>query len=260
MNANRQLPVPGSLLRWIDRIDLASYRATDHTCPLIHTPEVTITLVWRTIADGSSALLVVGPRTHAAYYDRKDVPICARFQLTLGAPYAFLGTTVDELTNRVVPLSELWGQPGHRLADQLTRLASQPVTAVKHIETALLERARTLPIQDSATAILVRQASIELSPKEAQTHSRVNEVARHLGVSERHLRSLFTTTVGISPKHFAQLVRIRTILPGLHRQPWARLASDAGYYDQSHMTAHFREVMHVTPTAFTAGRLPTSPC
>ena len=54
--------------------------------------------------------------------------------------------------------------------------------------------------------------------------------------------------------------RIRTILTGLHHEPWARLASDADYYDQSHMTAHFHEVMHVTPTAFAAGRLPTIPC
>lgn len=260
MNSNRQLPVPGSLSRWIDRIDLASYRATDHSCPLIHIPEAATTLVWSTIADGPSSLLVVGPRTHAAYYDSKDVPVCARFQLTLGAPYGLLGATVDELTDRVVPLNELWGQPGRRLADQIASLAAQPMTAVKHIESALLARARSVRLQGSATAHLVRQASIELSPKDAQPHRRVSEVARHLGVSERHLRSLFTTTVGISPKQFAQLIRIRTILPGLHRQPWARLASDAGYYDQSHMTAHFREVMHVTPTAFTAGRLPTGPC
>jgi AraC-like DNA-binding protein len=260
MNASRQLPVPGTLLRWVDRIDLVSYRADDHSCPLIHIPDAATTLVWRTVADGSSALLVAGPRTRAAYYDSKDIPTCARFQLAPGAARTLLGTPIDEFTDHVVPLGELWGPPGLRLADQLTRLVSRPMTAVKHIEDALSARAHAARLQDSTTANLVRQASIGLSPNDAHPHRRVSEVARHLGVSERHLRNVFTTTVGIPPKQFARLIRIRTILPRLYREPWARLASDVGYYDQSHMAAHFREVMHVTPTAFTAGRLPTVPC
>jgi len=260
MDASRRLPVPDALLRWVDRIDLASYRAADHSCPLVHVPDAATTLVWRTITDGSSALLVVGPRTRATYYDSKDVPVCARFQLAPGAARTLLGSAIDEFTDRVVPLPDLWGPPGIRLVDQLTRLASQPTTVVHLIEAALSARASTARPQDSTTANLVRQASAEVSPKDAHPHRRVTEVAQHLGVSERHLRNVFTTTVGIPPKQFARLIQIRTILPRLHRDPWARLASDAGYYDQSHMIAHFREVMHVTPTAFTAGRLPTVPC
>ncbi|WP_084735056.1 helix-turn-helix domain-containing protein [Actinophytocola xinjiangensis] len=84
--------------------------------------------------------------------------------------------------------------------------------------------------------------------------------ARWLGVSERRLRQVFTTTVGIPPTRFTRIARIAAILPRLHRDPLARLASDAGYYDQSHMTAQFHEVMRVTPTAFAAGRLPTVAC
>jgi AraC-like DNA-binding protein len=167
---------------------------------------------------------------------------------------------MDKFTDHVVPLSELWGPPGVQLAGQLAGLASRPMTAVEHMEAALSARARAARTQDSTTANLVRQASIELSPKDGHPHPRVSEVARHLGISERHLRNAFTTTVGIPPKQFARLTRIRTILPRLRRDPWARLANDAGYYDQSHMTAQFRQVMHVTPTAFTAGQLPTVPC
>ena len=36
----------------------------------------------------------------------------------------------------------------------------------------------------------------------------------------------------------------------------AALAADTGYYDQSHMTAEFRAVMGVPPSAYRAGRLP----
>ena len=260
MNGSRRLPVPDALLRWVDRVDLSSYRADDDSCPLVHLPDAATTLVWRTVADGSGALLVVGPRTHAAYYDSKDVPACARFQLAPGAARALLGTPVDELTDRVVPLGELWGPPGDRLTDQLTGLASQPMSAVRQLAAALSARAHAARPQDTTAADLVRQASIGLSPEDANPHRRVNEVARHLGISERHLRDVFTATVGIPPKQFARLVRVRTVLSRLYREPLARLASDVGYYDQSHMTAQFRQVMHVTPTAFTAGRLPTVPC
>lgn len=260
MRASRRLPIPTGLLPWVDRVDLASYRADDYSCPLVHIPDAATTLVWRTVADGSSALLVVGPRTRAAYYDSKDVPACARFQLAPGAARALLGTPVEALVDHVVPLNELWGPPGRQLADQLTKLASQPMTAVKRTQAALSARARAARHQDRTTADLVRQASIELSPKDGHPQPRVSDLARHLGVGERHLRNAFATTVGIPPKQFARLTRIRTILPRLHRDPLARLANDVGYYDQSHMTAHFREVMHVTPTAFAAGQLPTVPC
>lgn len=90
--------------------------------------------------------------------------------------------------------------------------------------------------------------------------ARVGEVARHVGVSERQLRNLFTMTLGVPPKRFARLSRVHTILDGAGRRSWSRLANDAGYYDQSPMTAEFREVMQVTPSVFAAGRLPIVSC
>jgi len=36
----------------------------------------------------------------------------------------------------------------------------------------------------------------------------------------------------------------------------AHLATTAGYYDQSHMSAEFSTIMGVPPTAYFAGRLP----
>jgi AraC-like DNA-binding protein len=42
---------------------------------------------------------------------------------------------------------------------------------------------------------------------------------------------------------------------------WSHLAEATGYYDQSHLTAEFRAMMGVPPTAFFAGRLPSlQPC
>lgn len=79
-------------------------------------------------------------------------------------------------------------------------------------------------------------------------------------ISERRLHTLFTTGTGLSPKHFARIVRIRTVL-GADAGQWSDIAAAAGYYDQSHMTAEFRHFMGVPPAAFTAGRRPAArPC
>lgn len=90
----------------------------------------------------------------------------------------------------------------------------------------------------------------------------VGGLARRLAVSERQLRLLFADGVGVSPKHFARIARVRHVLA--HRSPavpWAQLAAATGYYDQSHLSADFRALMGVPPTSFFTGRLPASqPC
>lgn len=79
-------------------------------------------------------------------------------------------------------------------------------------------------------------------------------------ISERRLHTLFTAGTGLSPKHFARIDRVRTVLAA-DAGRWSDIAATAGYYDQSHMTAEFRHFMGVPPAAFTAGRRPAAtPC
>jgi AraC-like DNA-binding protein len=138
---------------------------------------------------------------------------------------------VRDLVDRVVPLREFWG-----LAD------SADVVAVR--------RALTRRSTRDERGDLVRAAVDLLRARP------VGATARELNVSERHLRSVFTEAVGVSPKHFARIDRVRTVLRGVGPGGLAGLAAEAGYYDQSHMTAEFRDVMGVSPGRFAAGQLP----
>jgi AraC-like DNA-binding protein len=79
-----------------------------------------------------------------------------------------------------------------------------------------------------------------------------------LHLSERQLRTIFTDTVGISPKHFTRIDRLRAVLAGAGRGSWSDLAVAAGYYDQAHLTVEFRTIMGVPPAAFVSGRLPSA--
>ncbi|MFD0885163.1 helix-turn-helix transcriptional regulator, partial [Streptosporangium algeriense] len=97
-----------------------------------------------------------------------------------------------------------------------------------------------------------------LRGRTGRRHERLPAVARHLAVSERHLRALFADAVGLSPKRFERIERLREALTLAHADGprWAQLAAATGYYDQSHLTAEFRTLMGVTPAAFFKGRLP----
>ena len=103
---------------------------------------------------------------------------------------------------------------------------------------------------------LVRDATQFLAEGEA-----VYATARKLGVSERQLRNLFDRLVGVSPKQFARLQRVRLVLTDVRRGDLAGLAARAGYFDQSHMTTEFRRLVGVPPGAYAAGRRPpATPC
>ena len=103
---------------------------------------------------------------------------------------------------------------------------------------------------------LVRYATHLLAEGET-----VYATARKLGVSERQLRNLFDRLVGVSPKQFARLQRVRLVLTDVLRGDLAGLAARAGYFDQSHMTTEFRRLVGVPPGAYAAGRRPPpTPC
>lgn len=239
--------VPAALRPWISDIRVESLRSSR---PLVHLPEPSATLVWC----GPGEVRALGPRTHASYLEGKDLPVCVRLRVRPGCALAVLGVEAGELVDDSVPLHELWGRAGRRLDDELADLGDDPVEAIRHLEAVLLQRLSSRPTGD---ATLVAQAVRGLG----QPTARVRDTARRLGVSERRLRDVFTAGVGVSPKHFARIARVQAVLAGVGARPLSRLAGDVGYYDQSHMTAEFRELMHVAPGAYAAGDLPApAPC
>ncbi|WP_040685753.1 helix-turn-helix domain-containing protein, partial [Nocardia vinacea] len=89
------------------------------------------------------------------------------------------------------------------------------------------------------------------------------DLATDLAVSERQLRNLFTNGIGISPKHFARIGRVRRILVDASdtEVSLADVAAVHGYYDQSHMSADFKALMGVPPAKFFQGQVPApTPC
>ncbi|WP_428951484.1 helix-turn-helix domain-containing protein [Streptomyces sp. cg35] len=264
----RLIEPPAALRPWITDVGVTAHDP-DGPRSVAHVPDAAVRLVLRTVPGGGSDVLAVGPRTRASYNTGKRLPLCLDLRIRPGAARPLLGASARELVGRVVPLAELPGPVTPRIVRELARLADDAT-----VDEALAALAEVLaPVfaprdpLDRARAALVRSAVDRLSTRPGRPRpAQVTEVARELAVSERQLRKLFTADVGLSPKHFARIDRVRQLLAGAAERPgaqvaWAGLAQTTGYYDQSHMAAEFRALFGVAPTAFVDGRLPKgSPC
>ena len=81
----------------------------------------------------------------------------------------------------------------------------------------------------------------------------VSELARRYGRTTRQIERIFEGQVGLSPKLFARVARLRSALELSARTTvpdWSGIASDAGYFDQSHMIRDFRSLTGETPARF----------
>jgi AraC-like DNA-binding protein len=206
-------------------------------------PDGRTTLVLRVMADGRTGdLSVSGPRTRALFKNATGVARVVAIQFKPGWSAPLLGVAANALTDRIVLLEDLWGRSGSELCLELLAAPSLP-EVIDRVGRALAARATFEP----ASGRLARHAVRLLEGGEA----RVESVAEQLGVTARHLRRVFTESIGIGPKEFARTVRLpRAVRRAATSKDWASIAADAGYYDQAHLIADFRQLIGLTPGAY----------
>ncbi|MEU7763576.1 helix-turn-helix domain-containing protein [Nocardia sp. NPDC049190] len=268
-------PAPESLRPWLTELGRIP-TVLDLSEPFTHIPQTSTTIVLREEQRGPRAALVVGPRTKAIYSRASRPAGCVRLRLAPGAVGPLLGVSAALLTDRVVRLQDLPG-PAADLATVLVALA--PDEVLPYLESELPRRIT----DDAAQRTQRRLLGSAVAAIAADPPRPVPDLAARLSVSERQLRNLFTTGIGVSPKHFARIDRVRRVLSHagdtstadiagtagyygrqtvkIPQISLAQLATDNGYYDQSHLSADFRTLMGVPPSRFFRGQLPTpTPC
>nr|WP_246497460.1 helix-turn-helix domain-containing protein [Sphaerisporangium rubeum] len=84
----------------------------------------------------------------------------------------------------------------------------------------------------------------------------VEELAREVGWSARHLGTRFAAEIGLTPKAAARVVRFdrtrRAVQARAGDVVLADVAAEMGYYDQSHLVREFREFAGCPPTRWLA--------
>ena len=77
--------------------------------------------------------------------------------------------------------------------------------------------------------------------------------------SARSLERAFRKEVGVPPKLLARIVRFQQVIRSVERTArldWARLAVEAGYYDQAHLIRDFKHFAGMTPGRYFASEHP----
>ncbi|GAA0897968.1 helix-turn-helix domain-containing protein [Pseudonocardia zijingensis] len=158
----------------------------------------------------------------------------------------FLGRPLADITGAVLPAEQLWGPAATTLAERMA--AARGVDRlVALVEGFLRER---WPPPDPQVELVQRIVAALLHDR---TIARVDDVSEMFGINPRALQRLFQRYVGVSPKWVLRRYRLHeaaAVLAAEQHRPWAEVAAELGYFDQSHFIRDFTAAIGLTPVAY----------
>lgn len=172
--------------------------------------------------------------------------------LTPVGAHLLLGIPMDELSQRVVTLEDMFGRGGTLLREAVAVAPdwAQRFAVVDEFLLTLLDHARS-PVPSVTRALGRLRESGGTVP--------IGAIAAEIGCSQRHLISRFREQVGVTPKLLARILRFERVVAmvdGRTEMGWAEIAQVCGYYDQAHMIRDFNQFAGGPPSEFAVRRLP----
>ncbi|MUI13912.1 helix-turn-helix domain-containing protein [Massilia dura] len=227
---------------WTARVTAPVSAAAPHVHRVL--PDNCIDILWQ---DGRQAFAVgMMSASFLVPAARPVRTVAVRFKP--GAAGLFLGMPLHPLTDARAEIAGLWGRAtADRLDDALWTHELTDRQRIALVERELLRRLADAPLSSPGSLGLHAVAAIEA----AHGAMPVEALAGTLRVSRQHLALQFRQQVGLTPKLFARICRFRRAL-ALLREPsrdgnLAALATDCGYFDQSHLIRDFRDFADGTP-------------
>lgn len=211
--------------------------------PMVHriVPDGCIDIVWL-----DRFLHVAGPDTGPVLAPIPPGSLVVGVRFRPGLAPTMLGLPATELLDGRVGLEHLWGGASGRLAEQLDA-AADPRAAMTVLERELLRRLPdAAPVDRLAEGVVAELGAGPRSPV-------VAGLAATLGSSERQLHRRCLDAFGYGPKMLDRVMRFQRFLAMARRAApdgeagLARLAADAGYADQAHLTRECRALSGLPP-------------
>ena len=174
--------------------------------------------------------------------------------LTPAAGRLVLGRSVAGITDTYLDLAEIPAlDPDSFVAEIHAAMADDPHDPAAHaVAIGAVEQrlAASLPVDEAG--LLINDVITWLRDHPEVT--RVDELAAHVGITERSLHRLVEQRVGMSPKWLIQRRRLHDAVEGLKagETSLADMAARLGYADQAHFTHDFRAVTGMTPGEYLA--------
>jgi AraC-like DNA-binding protein len=161
----------------------------------------------------------------------------------------FLKEPVSSLSDRVVPLTAVFGASAADLAQQVLAQREHQA-AIGLLEDFLRgQQPQPDPQAELAGRIVARIAA-------ERRITRVEQVAESFGLNLRRLQRLFNDYVGVGPKWVIQRYRLHEAAERLAAEPQvdcAGLALELGYADQAHFIRDFKQLVGRSPAEYARG-------
>jgi hypothetical protein len=163
-----------------------------------------------------------------------------------GAFRYFCPQAIDELSDCVADVQDVWGKKGEEMAEQVIMAAGfkQRVKIIEGFMLKFLAEYAKLDVwlDQVINDIYYNYAAIRFSEK-----------YYNWGISARQLQRKFKDAVGVSPKEFHRNSRFQAVVKRclLEKRPdYLDIALASGYYDQSHFIKDFQYFIGESPASF----------
>lgn len=207
---------------------------------------------YRPVPNGSVELLcevgavprVVGPQSGPLEHTLAPGTTVVGVRLNPGAAPSVLGVPASEVVDLSVGADELWGRSAVALGEAVAA-ASSPWEAATKLEGVVVVRLADAVEPDPIAMEAVRL----LLPGRTRD---VTSLPSELYISESQLRRRLKEATGFAPKVLHRMLRFQGFLALAQRYEYpsrelARLAADAGYADQSHLTRESGRLADLSP-------------
>lgn len=165
----------------------------------------------------------------------------------LGGAHPFFNVPISTFNNRVQQLQPYWGD--EFLAVRRAIIAApNPAAKFALIDQYLMQRLGSYQPDPAWQAVY---HAIAAQPG----HVRITDLARQLGISQKHLITLFNKQVGLTPKALVRIFRFQQVIQLLEKNEpidWQQIALDCGYYDQAHFAKDFYDFSGIRPSTYPA--------
>jgi AraC-like DNA-binding protein len=206
----------------------------------------------RIVPDGTTSI-AIEQLPNRAFDGYLRGPLLRPAELRFTAPTTLIGVRL-----RPGVMFKLSGVAAHSMVDRRIHLGDcpafrelasiEPVPRTSTEWIATLQGFLTDRLEGVSIHPLVARALAEIHA--AHGGVSVPRVAARCGASERHLARLMRDWVGYGPKRYAGIVRFQSTLAQMERAPEvpvAMLATEIGYFDQSHLTVDVARYAGATP-------------
>ena len=191
------------------------------------------------------ALSVFGLRTHVEPFIVPATTDLIIVHFHPGGGSYFFPIDLDELTDSVVSLDQLWPESVIQQIYELTVLSRGQ--RLERLEQILLHQMR--PRWDAPPYLFRAVSAFHRFDGQIS----IQTVAQKLDISASQLERSFQRYIGVTPKSLARIIRFQMAVWHIRQCPpqsWANFALQHGYADQAHLIREFAAFINLTPTEF----------